>query len=119
MHAHMLAAHASVYSASSPCMRSRPNSTVRAWCNRLSPAGVRRTPRLRRCSSGVSTAASSSESRLLTADAAMNSRCAARAMLPSSHTATNSCSEVRSMRRAKLRSLDGMADGFQASRSDE
>jgi hypothetical protein len=52
---------------------------------------------------GVSTA-SRSDRRLLTAEAAMNSRSAARPMLPSSHTATNSCSEVRSMRRAKLRS---------------
>ena len=39
------------------------------------------------------------------ADAAMNSRSAALPMLPASHTATNSCKLVRSMRRAKLRSV--------------
>src|SRR5688500_6870845 len=38
----------------------------------------------------------------------MNSRSAARPMLPSSQTATNNCSDVRSMRRAKLRSDEDM-----------
>ena len=40
----------------------------------------------------------------------MNSRSAARPMLPSSQTATNSCSDVRSMRRAKLRSEEVIRD---------
>jgi hypothetical protein len=36
----------SAYSLSSPCIFSRLNSTERAWCSRLSPAGVRSTPRV-------------------------------------------------------------------------
>ena len=48
------------------------------------------TPRAWRYSRGVSSAASRSASRVLMAEAAMNSRSAALPMLPASHTATNS-----------------------------
>ena len=36
----------SAYSESSACIFSRLNSTERAWCSRLSPAGVSFTPRV-------------------------------------------------------------------------
>jgi hypothetical protein len=35
----------SAYSLNSPCIFSRLNSTLRAWCSRLCPAGVSSTPR--------------------------------------------------------------------------
>ena len=94
----------SAYSDSSPCILSRLNSTERAWCNRLWPAGVGVTPRAWRISKAVPTVASRSDNRLLTAEGAMNSVSAALPMLPRSHTATKSCSVVRSRRRVKARS---------------
>ncbi|KAG0730984.1 hypothetical protein G6F23_015756 [Rhizopus arrhizus] len=60
------------------------------------PAGVTVTPRVWRSINGSPTNASNSAMRRLTADGAMNSRSAARAMLFSWQTATNRRSEGRS-----------------------
>lgn len=66
----------------------------RAWRSSASPAGVGRTPRGLRETSATSQSASRSASRLLTAEGAMNSRSAARAIVPSSHTAMKRRNDV-------------------------
>ncbi|MOA36723.1 hypothetical protein D3C78_1582630 [compost metagenome] len=76
---------------------------VRACSSSTCPAGVGRTPRAWRSSSGVRASDSSSAMRLLTADATMPPCSAARAMLPCSQISTNRSSEARSIWRRKLR----------------
>ena len=73
----------------------------RAWCSRASPAGVRVMPFESRSNRVTPNASSKSAIRLLTADAAMPSRAAARVRFFSSQTAVNSRNVVRSIRRSR------------------
>src|SRR6266436_9353908 len=88
------------YSVNSTAIFSIFKSATRAWCSSASPAGVRVMPFASRSNRVTPNASSKSAIRLLTADAAMPSRDAARVRFFSSQTAMNSRSVVRSIRRS-------------------
>ncbi len=95
-------------SLSSACMRVIAPSTSRAWRSRAWPAAVGSIPRRPRTGNGAPISASIAAMRLLTADATIASRSAARAMLRSSQTAMNS----RSVTGSKVRAMpEGNAGG--------
>src|SRR5439155_25331781 len=85
----------------SPRIRSRMAKTLRAWWTSASPAAVNLTPREPRRKRGIASPRSSSWMRLLTAEAAMCSRSAARAMFLSAATAR----KRRSVSRSNWRSV--------------
>ena len=94
-------------SLNSACTRSMLPSSSCARRSSASPAAVGTMPRRPRTISAAPTACSSAAMRLLTADATIASRAAARAMLRSSQTATNrrsvTGSSVRRMAGARQR----------------
>src|SRR5690606_19378583 len=90
---------------SSAPMASTSPMIRRAWRNTVWPAGVMATPRVCRVINGSPTSDSMSAMRRLTAECAMNSRSAARAMLFSWQTVTNRRSVVKS----SLRRMFSMA----------